>query len=260
MKKILIILLTLFIFGFSGCAELKGAKVLMPYSWTGMKKISPQLYVEKTMDKKDQEKIQEAIPKAKEYVADTYGETTTTPVIYACKSQQCKNRFGLEGTVIAVRLLGHLILTEKGLNKEVISHEWSHEELYERIGGFYHWYREIPLWFDEGLASLTMHEHSRYDERAWNRILAEKLSYPQKDELVTLSQWTKANHKYLVNDTIAVPYATARHMVSKWYRCVGKSGLDELLRGIKEGKRFETLYRNVCNKNSKAQDMPKKGS
>lgn len=170
----------LFAIGLSSCAELKRAKVIIPPSLIGMKKVTSTLYVEKSMDKIKIKKIKEAIPKAKTYVSDIYGEVTTTPTIYACQSEACAKSLGLDGKIIAVRLLGHLILTEKGINKEIISHEWSHEELYERIGGFYHWYKEIPLWFDEGLASLTMQKYSRYDESAWKKIKNDNIPYPKK--------------------------------------------------------------------------------
>jgi hypothetical protein len=228
--------------GLIGCTELKRAKILLPHSMVGMKKVSPYLYIEQNMSSENQKKLVEAIPKAKKYVTDIYGEVTTQPIIYACQSKGCKNAFGLEGKIIAVRLLGHLVLTNKALNKELISHEWSHEELYERIGGFYHWYKEIPLWFDEGLASLTMKEYSRYDERAWKRIIDEKIPYPKKRELISLSQWGQANRIYKNNDEIVVPYATARHMVSQWYKKVGQQRLIEFLDSIKNGEKFEELY------------------
>ena len=243
MKKILIsIVFLLLAIGLSNCTELKRAKVIIPPSLIGMKKVTSTLYVEKSMDKIKIKKIKEAIPKANRYVSDIYGEVMTTPTIYACQSEACAKSLGLDGKMIAVRLLGHLLLTEKGINKEIISHEWSHEELYERIGGFYHWYKEIPSWFDEGLASLTMQKYSRHDESAWEKIKNDNIPYPKKNELLTSSQWSKAIHEYLNNDDIAVPYAVARHMVSQWYRKVGQEGLLKLLDGIKKGKKFEELY------------------
>jgi len=242
MKKLFIFILLIVLIAISGCTELKRAKVLLPHSWVGMKKVSSHLYVEKSMSEENQTTIEKAIPEAKIYVADIYGKVTTQPTIYACQSKMCAESFGLEGKIKGVRLLGHLILTHKALNKELISHEWSHEELYERIGGFYHWYREIPLWFDEGLASLTMKNYSRYDETAWQKIMKEKLPYPKKEELVTSEQWGKANHDYMVNDEIAVPYTVARYMVSKWYKQAGQKALVEFLDGIKNGKDFDELY------------------
>jgi hypothetical protein len=226
----------------TGCSELKRAKVLLPHSWVGMKKVSSHLYVEKSMSIENEKKLQVVIPKAKKYVTYIYGNVISNPIIYACQSKNCAKSFGLEGHSIAVRLLGHLILTNKALDKEVISHEWSHDELYERIGGFYPWYKEVPLWFDEGLASVTMHKYSRYDETAWKRIIDEKIPYPKIEELSSLKQWNKACKTYLVNDKIVVPYAVARKKVLKWYKKVGQNGLVELLDGIKRGEKFDEIY------------------
>ena len=249
MKKISIFISLLLIVYLSGCTELRRAKVLLPHSWVGMKKVSSYLYVENNMSKENQQKIEDTIPQAKEYVKDIYGEVTTEPIIYACQTKECANSFGLVGKQIAVRLLGHMILSnrafDKTLGRGLIAHEWSHEELYGRIGGFWHWYKEIPIWFDEGLATLTMQDISRYDKRAWQRIIDEKIPYPKQGELITLSQWSEANHKYLNNEEIVVPYATARYMVSKWYKQVGQKGLVELLDGIKKGKDFNELYKDM---------------
>jgi len=242
MKKILLTILLLIIVGFVGCTELKRAKVFLPHSWIGMRKVSDYLYVEKSMSQEDEQKIEDAIPKAKESLESIYKEVTTQPIIYACESQSCANSLGLEGKVKGARLLGHLILSNKIPYRNLISHEWSHEELYERIGGFWHWYREIPLWFDEGLASLTIKEYRRHDETAWQRVMEEKIPYPQQKELISWNQWNQSCQTYLINESIAVPYATARHMVFKWYTKVGQRGLLELLEGIKNGEKFEEFY------------------
>ena len=246
MKKILLTLLLLFILGLAGCTELKRAKVLLPHSLVGMRKVSSHLYVEKSMSSENQKKIEDVIPKAKKYVVDIYGEVITEPIIYACQTKECANSLGLVGKEIGVRLLGHIILTnrafDKILGRGLIAHEWSHEELYERIGGFWHWYKAIPMWFDEGLATLTMQEISRYDKRAWKRIINEKIVYPKQKELVSWSQWNKACQDYLIDESIVVPYATSRHIVSPWYKKVGQQGLVNLLNGIKNGKNFEELY------------------
>ena len=240
MKKI-ILMVFLTMLGLSGCTELKRAKVLLPHSWVGMRKVSSHLYVEDNMSIQVQKKIEKAIPKAKEHVADMYGDVITRPVIYACRSQECAQSLGL-GRARGLRLFGHLLLSNKGLNKEIIAHEWSHEELYERIGGFWHWYKEIPIWFDEGLASLTMQTYSRYDEQAWHRIVKEKIPYPKKAEMATLQQWGEVNRVYRTNDSMNVPYATARHIVAKWYEKVGQKGILKLLNSIRNGEKFEELY------------------
>jgi len=246
MKKLFIFILLVVLVAISGCTELRRAKVLLPHSWVGMKKVSSHLYVEKSMSKENQTKIENIIPQAKEYVRDIYGDVTSEPIIYACETKDCANSLGLVGKQIGVRLLGHMILSnrafDKTLGRGLIAHEWSHEELYNRIGGFWHWYREIPMWFDEGLASLTMKNISRYDKRAWQRIMDEKIPYPKQNELVSWSQWNEACKTYLIDESIVVPYATARKIVDKWYKQAGQKGLIELLDGIKNGKDFDELY------------------
>ena len=247
MKKLFIFISLLAIVYLSGCTELRRAKVLLPHSWVGMKKVSSHVYVEKSMSKENQQKIENIIPQAKEYVLDIYGEVTTKPIIYACQTKECANSLGLVKP-IGVRLLGHIILSNKAFDKTLgrglIAHEWSHEELYNRIGGFWHWYTEIPMWFDEGLATLTMQDISRYDKRAWQRIIDEKIPYPKQDELVSWNQWNKACKRYLIDESIVVPYATSRKIVSKWYKQAGQKGLVELLDGIRNGKHFNELYKD----------------
>jgi len=247
MKKILLTLLLLFIVTLAGCTELKRVKVLLPHSLVGMKKVSSHFYVEKSMTEENQKKIEDTIPEAKEYVADIYGNVITEPIIYACQTKDCANSLGLVGKEIGVRLLGHIILTNRAFDKTLarglISHEWSHEELYKRIGGFWHWYKEMPMWFDEGLATLTMQKISRYDKRAWQRIIDEKIPYPKQGELVSWSQWNKSCQIYLIDESIVVPYATSRHIIFPWYNKVGQQGLVRLLDGIKNGEKFEELYK-----------------
>jgi hypothetical protein len=99
------------------------------------------------------------------------------------------------------------------------------------------------MWFVEGLATLTMHKISRYDKRAWQRIIDKKIPYPKQEELVSWSQWNNACQRYLIDESIVVPYATARYMVDKWYKKVGQKGLVDLLEGIENGKKFEELYK-----------------
>ena len=227
---------------FSACSSLKRTKVLLPASLYNMKEIKKNIYIEIGMSEEKQQQLLKEIPKAKNMLRKVYGKVKTSPIIYACSTEVCAENFGLEGKIRAVRLLGYLLLKPKELISTTIAHEWSHEELYQRVGGFYPWYREIPIWFDEGLATLVMQKHPRYDEEAWERIVTEKLFYPSKEELVTLIQWGNAIENYLCNDEIVVSYATARHIVNLWYEKVGQKGLVQILESIKDGKQFKKLY------------------
>ncbi len=206
-----------------------------------MQEIAPNVYVDNDMNKTEQQRVVKIIPEAKKYVIDVWGKLESQPTIYACSTSECSKSLGIGAR--AHQILNHLVLSPRGLTKELISHEWSHAELYKRVDGFFKW-RKIPSWFDEGVAVLVSHE-PRHDERAWEKIKNDNLPYPSLDELTTLKQWNQATRKYNKNidsNNIVVAYAVAGHEVSQWYKKVGITGLNELIQKIKNGSLFEIVY------------------
>ena len=241
MLKNLLFFITLLLF-FTGCSTLNKTKVILPPSWSGMQKIAPNVYVDSDMNKTEQRRLIKIIPEAKKYVADIWGQLDSQPTIYACSTKKCAKSLGIGAR--AHQILNHLVLSPKAITKELIAHEWSHAELYKRVGGFFGW-RKVPRWFDEGLAVLVSHE-PRHDKRAWKKIIDNHISYPSLDELITLKQWNQATHKYnksIKTNDIVVTYATAGHEVENWYKKVGKKGLNELMDEVKNGTSFEVAYR-----------------
>lgn len=238
-KMIFAILLLAF---FTACNTINKFKVIVHPSSIDMQMIAPNVYVDKNMNKTEQQRLLKIIPEAKLYVKNVWGKLESQPTIYACSTQECANSLGVGSR--AHQILNHLVLSPKALSKEIISHEWSHAELYKRVGGFFRW-RKIPSWFDEGLAVLVSHE-SRHDERAWQKIQDEKLPYPALSELITSKQWSEATRKYNQNislDDIVITYATAGHEVSRWYQKAGQKGLSALMEKIKNGSSFEAVYK-----------------
>lgn len=239
-----ILLAIALLISFSDCSTMHIAKVLLPPTWIGMQKIAPDIYVDKGMDKVEQKKLLKLIPEAKKYVTDVWGNITSKPTIYACSSKECAKSLGIGGGARAYQFNNHLVLSPKAISKELIAHEWSHAELYKRIGGFFGW-RNIPSWFDEGLAVFVSHE-PRHDKRAWKKIKDNNIFYPSLDELVTLKQWNQTTHKYNKNinmNDMVVTYAVAGHEVEKWYKKVGLKGLKELIEKVKNGTSFEVAYK-----------------
>lgn len=240
LKNILFVIAVLL--SFSGCITMHKVKVLLPPVWIGMQEIAPNVYVDKNMNKVQQKKLLKLIPKAKKYVAKVWGNITSHPTIYACSSKECAKSLGIGAR--AYQFNNHLVLSPKAISKELIAHEWSHSELYKRVGGFFGW-RKIPSWFDEGLAVFVSHE-PRHDNRAWKKIKDNNIFYPSLNELISLRQWNQATHKYNKNiqmNDIVVTYATAGHEVKKWYKRVGLNGLNELIKKIKNGVSFEIAYK-----------------
>ncbi len=50
-----------------------------------------------------------------------------------------------------IKFGSYIVISNEGVDLDIIAHEISHAEFYERIG-FYNWSFKIPRWFDEGLA------------------------------------------------------------------------------------------------------------
>jgi len=226
---------------FSACSTINKAKVLLPPTWIDLKKIAPEVYVDKDMNVTQQKNLLKLIPEAKKYVLNIWGSVTSKPTIYACSTNACAKSLGIGAR--AYQFNNHLVLSPKAISKELIAHEWSHAELYKRVGGLFNW-KKIPSWFDEGFAVYVSHE-PRHDKRAWEKIIDNNISYPSLNELVSLKQWNKATHQYnknIPNNDIVVTYATACHEVEEWYKKVGLKGLNELIKKIKNGTSFEVAY------------------
>lgn len=240
-------ILTIFVF-FTGCSTLSKAKVILPSSWIDMKEIAPNIYVQTDMNTTQQRKLLTQISQAKEYVKDVWGMVISSPIIYACSTKECAKSLGIGAN--AHQALNHIVLSPKALNKEIISHEWSHAELYKRVGGFWNW-KKIPTWFDEGVAVLVSHE-IRHDERAWEKIINRNINYPSTDELITIKQWHSATKKYNKNidgKELVVSYATAGHIVKEWYDKVGSEGLTFLIDEVKNGASFVKIYNKTLDTN-----------
>ena len=239
--KNIIFSITLLLF-LTGCSKLNTTKVILPPSWIGMQKIAPNIYVDKDMNKTEQQRLIKIIPEAKKYTADVWGELESQPTIYACSTKECSQSLGI-GDARAHQILNHLVLSPRGITKKTIAHEWSHAELYKKVDGYFNW-TEIPMWFDEGVAVLVGHD-PRNDKRAWEKIQNENLQYPSIDELITLKQWNQSTKKYNKNidmNDIVVTYAVAGHEINQWYKKVGTKGLNELIQKVKNGSSFKDAY------------------
>ena len=123
-----------------------------------------------------------------------------------------------------------LLLSPRGLNAVITSHELTHIELHHRIGSFRSW-RTIPAWFDEGLAVLVS-EDPRYSDEAWLKITNNGLNAP---ELKDIGRMLGRGDWLLV-------YGTARREVGRWYQRVGCAGLALLIANVKDGKDFDSEF------------------
>ena len=228
----------------SACGSLNSFCMVSPGSF-GMDAVGPKLYVEPAMSADKRQALAQQIEIGRAQVERFYGDITTTPYFVACVTKQCATRFGSYGeraTALGDRAIR---LSPNGLAAPLVAHEWSHAELYRRVGGWRH-VHYIPRWFDEGVAVVVADE-PRHSEENWREIQRRGVSAPALTELISRRDWTAALGKYGETkvddpDNLRAVYSAAGHELRRWFACAGPSGSVALLTAVREGESFDAAY------------------
>lgn len=237
----------LFTFGaltLSGCGVVHSARMWFPKA-SGMDEVSPLLYVEPVMTAEQRQELQRQIELGRDLVARFHGDVRTRPVIVACLTRTCDERFGSYGGRAAAYGDIAIRLSAEGQSAPLIAHEWSHAEVYRRAGGWWK-SRQMPRWFDEGIAVVVADE-PRHSERNWQDIRHRGLPTPSLGELVSFSDWGAALRRYGetagdVPDNLRVVYTTAGHEVRTFLACAGPTGIETVLEALRAGVAFNDAY------------------
>jgi hypothetical protein len=251
MTHLMAFLLLLSVSLIAGCGGLQRIKIYAPETF-GLSQVTPNLYIEADADEATRLKIREIMGKAENNINAAYGSVKSNPVILACVSESCYESFGEKGTKANSYGGGHILLSPRGLNWYLLTHEWSHAELYSRLNFMALWH--LPTWFDEGLA-VMISEAPEHSELHWNNLLASNTPRPTRKELYTfksLSQWYDAVHKYgddknmerkAKGEPESYPvYATAGHELRSWLADAGSQGLLALIVRLNNGEEVESIY------------------
>lgn len=234
----------------SGCSVLRGGKLWAPETF-GLQPVAPNLYVERGMDAATIAQLKEAMLKAEAAIRATYGGVLSQPLVHACFTDACLAAFGGEGTF--AKVYGkRILLSRNGLNWHFIAHEWSHAELWQRLG-FTAWKR-MPQWFDDGVA-VAVSEAPQHTELHWDYLVAHNIARPSREELMglkTLDAWLAAQRRYSDNKNaerrargeteIHALYAAAGHEVRPWLVKVGVPGMLVLIDKLNDGATFTEVY------------------
>ena len=243
----------------SACGALHSARMLSPTSF-GLEAAGPKLYVEPAMTAEQRTALQAQIAAGRALVAAFYGDIATDPYFVACVTFECAQRFGSYGERAAAFGDSAIRLAPNGLAAPLVAHEWSHAELYRRVGGAWHW-SAVPRWFDEGLAVVVANE-ALHSEANWQEIQRRGLATPPLTALVTRADWTAAVQQYGetqgdVPGNLRIVYSTAGHEVRGWLACAGPQGALALLAAVREGEAFDEVYARIAR--SAGMDSTKPG-
>ena len=244
LKRAILICSTLLV---AACGSVNSFRMLSPGSF-GMAQVHPKLYVEPAMGAEQRQELEKQILAGRAQVERFYGAISTTPYFVACVTKNCAVRFGSYGERATAFGDQAIRLSPDGLAADLVAHEWSHSELYRRVGGWVH-IAQIPRWFDEGLAVVVANE-PRHSEENWRQIQQRGVPTPALAELISRSDWTAAVKKYgetQGDDTnnLRAVYSTAGHELRQWLACAGRSGAVALLTAVRAGDSFDATYRRI---------------
>ncbi|MFC4529649.1 hypothetical protein [Sphaerisporangium dianthi] len=197
----------------------------------GLEDLGDGVYAEPGTPKAGGERLSDVVGEAERRVAEFYGGRKSSPRVLACLTDGCYRRIGGGGERGVAVLNRAVLLSPRGLDAVIASHEMSHVELHARLDG-----GEVPQWFDEGLAVLVSGD-ARYLAPAGSPdrcLVAADRSLPAE-----LGQWLKtagADRNL---------YAEAACRVSRWVTANGGSGaVPSLIDRLNEGERFDAVFRS----------------
>jgi hypothetical protein len=197
----------------------------------GLTELRPGVYAEQGLSGEQRARVSQVVEAARQRVSDFYGGRLGSPKLLVCLTEECYQRIG-GGKERGIAVLNRsVMLSPRGLDPVIASHELSHVELHERIGGG----ADVPQWFDEGLAVVVSND-PRYlaPDSAPDRCLTE----PTGPLPVTLGEWLHAASQD------PGTYAKSACQVSRWLRQNGdRAALRTLIKGLDNGDPFTALVK-----------------
>jgi len=207
--------------------------ILIDYS--GFKK-DGRLYFNNKTPRNKVDTVNLLIGLASNRVAEFWGQKTCNPKFIYCDSDEDFKKFGSRYQIPAlthIKFGSYIVISNEGIDLDIIAHEISHAEFYERIG-FYNWSFKIPRWFDEGLA-MQNDSRTYYSEDTLKLKSHNYKNLPDVKKLQSGKQFNEEGSR----EQIMLNFMTAKHEVKNWYT---KEKLDKLIKDINSGKTFEEAF------------------
>src|SRR5690349_15355037 len=111
----------------------------------GLSRVESGVWSERGLTTAQKDELSSLAAEARRRVAAFYGGRESDPRLVACFTDDCYRRVGGGGEKGIAVLNRAVMLSPRGLDVVIASHEMSHVELHARLDG------EVPQWFDEGL-------------------------------------------------------------------------------------------------------------
>ncbi|WP_433517802.1 hypothetical protein ACQP2T_21015 [Nonomuraea sp. CA-143628] len=198
----------------------------------GLTELRPGVYIERDLSPQQRSQVSQTVGAATKRVETFYGGRKSSPSLLICATEECYQHIGGHKERGIAVLNRSVMLSPRGLDAVIASHEMSHVELHTRLTSG----AEVPQWFDEGLA-VVVSDDPRYlaPRTTGDRCLV----LPTAPLPVSLDEWLSTASK----DTNT--YAKAACQVDRWLRANGdRQGLESLIQHLNTGEAFDSLVPN----------------
>ena len=204
--------------------------------FSGFKK-EGNLYYKQSSSGTFVEQTKSLIASATDRVTHFWGSKISTPVFIYCEQLTDFKKYSINPDAPAVtycKLGEHIVLSQQGMDLDIISHEISHAELYARVG-FYIWTFKIPDWFKHGLAMQN-------DYRNYYSVDTLKARTDHFKTMPDITRFkTSAQFYSGTTEQVMIRYMTAKYFIGNWY---SKEKLDRLILDLNSGKYFDNSFKN----------------
>ncbi|MNO33033.1 hypothetical protein D3C76_230390 [compost metagenome] len=196
----------------------------MMVGFSSMEEHDEQVYIEPDIPENIENMILNDLKQSRERVSEFFEDLQSTPTILFVKSPKALEMYAQKnrtGQTYYTYWGSYIVMGPDGFSADVMAHELMHSELRNRLKNK----DKVPVWFDEGLATLVDHRYVRNENVSL-------------DNINDLSSRDTFYEPLLVKEN----YEIAHSEVARWIGIVGKSGLAELIEGLNKGGAFNELY------------------
>jgi hypothetical protein len=215
-------------------------------------------YISRKATTKQQAAFQQNSRLARNRIRRFWGSQRGRAILIYCPLQADYEQYcaGGEGAGCSVGLpwgQSYVVLGPDGNNVDVIAHEVCHDELFTRLG----WWRvkrQIPQWFNEGLALLVDYRFS--NPAVWEHPDSSAEANSFTDEPIWMGHSQHPMLKLADLETTRdffggdythtmLAYQTAAEEVSRWLAIVGRESVPALADAVATGNEFNETYRQL---------------
>ncbi len=219
---------------------------------------SGEVYINRTATAKQQAQLRQNSQIARNRIRRFWESQRGNATLIYCSQQADYEQYcvGGEGAGCSIGTpwgTAYLILGPDGNNADVIAHELCHDELFARLG----WWRvkrQIPQWFNEGLALMVDYRFS--NPSVWESPDSVKQSIPFSEESTSMPFPQRPMLKLVDLETTRdffggdyrhtmLAYQTAADEVARWLMVVGRASVPALTNSINDGTDFGEAYRTL---------------